>query len=139
MATTSPSYRLGAPFSDGYIRLTFDTFSDLEFNQKQIWEDPILLEELASDDIPARRAGYCEWSTDDLLHRVSVGWAWFGLENEQIFLAPGGISRNVMFVSPSGFDLGAHRTSELLSAWLSVESWQHIDRRLQFQAFTDLS
>jgi len=139
MAAPLQSYSHGTRFSDGYMRLTFDAFSDLEFNRKHIWEDPALLEELTTDDLPARRAGYCEWSTDDVLHHVSIGWAWFCLESEQIFLAPGGISRNVMFVSPSGFDLGAHRTSELLSAWLSAEPWQDVDRSLPFQIFTDLS
>ena len=108
---------------DGYIRITFDAFSSLNFQQKRAWEDKELQEDLILEDIPASCAGYCEWATDETPHQISVGWAWFGLADGRIFVAPGGISSNVMLVTPTSFDLGPHRTNELLQTWLSGESW----------------
>jgi hypothetical protein len=108
---------------DGYIRLTFDAFSRLSFPQKLVWEDKSLREDLIESCIPAFRAGYCEWATD-ATPQVSLGWAWFGLADGQKFLAPGGISSNVMFVTQTNYDLGMPKTNELLCAWLARECWQ---------------
>ncbi|OOG62060.1 hypothetical protein B0E46_13800 [Rhodanobacter sp. B04] len=108
---------------DGYIRLTFDALSSLNFQRKLAWEDPDLQQDLIVEDVPAFCAGYCEWATNDVL-QVSIGWAWFGLANGRRFIAPGGISSNVMLVTQTSYDLGMHRTDELLRAWLSGESWQ---------------
>lgn len=118
---------------DGYIRLTFDTFSNLDFRQKRAWEDTELRDELVQEDVPAFRAGYCEWATEDAPDPVSIGWAWFRLANGRTFLAPGGISSNVMFVAPASHDLGTHRTQELLHAWLTGENWE-LDTALSIPA-----
>ncbi|CAM0997197.1 DUF4902 domain-containing protein [Rhodanobacter sp. Root179] len=109
---------------DGYIRITFDAFSSLDFPQRLIWEDPALCEELVQDDIPAFNAGYCEWATEELPDQVSVGWAWFRSEDGHTLLAPGGISTNVMLVAAGFHDLGFHKTHELLQSWLTGEQWQ---------------
>ncbi len=109
---------------DGYIRLTFDAFSNLEFRQKLAWEDEGLRDELIEENVPAFRAGFCEWATDEVSNPVSVGWAWFRLADNRTFLAPGGISSNVMFIAQSGYDLGMRKTNELLRAWLTGEDWQ---------------
>jgi len=109
---------------DGYIRITFDAFSSLNFQQKRAWEDKELREDLLVEDIPASCAGYCEWATDETPHQISVGWAWFSVADGRIFVAPGGISSNVMLVTQTSFDLGMHRTNELLQTWLSGETWQ---------------
>jgi hypothetical protein len=110
--------------ADGYIRITFDTFSSLNFHRKLAWEDRELQEDLIVEDIPACCAGYCEWATDETPHQISVGWAWFSLADGRILVAPGGISSNVMLVTQTSYDLGMHRTNELLLTWLSGESWQ---------------
>lgn len=112
--------------SDGYIRLTFDAFLSLSFPQKLAWEDNCLQEDLVGSSIPAFRAGYCEWATEDM-PVVSIGWAWFGLVDGQRFLAPGGISSNVMFVTQTNYDLGMPKTNELLCAWLARECWQPVE------------
>jgi Domain of unknown function (DUF4902) len=108
---------------DGYIRLTFDAFSRLHFQRKLAWEDEDLQQDLIVEDVPAFCAGYCEWATAGA-HQVSIGWAWFGLADGRKFIAPGGINSNVMLVTQTSYDLGMHRTDELLRAWLSGESWQ---------------
>jgi hypothetical protein len=112
--------------SDGYIRLTLDAFLSLSFPQKLAWEDKCLQEDLIGSCVPAFRAGYCEWATDDM-PLVSIGWAWFGLADGQKFLAPGGVSSNVMFVTQTNYDLGMPKTNELLCAWLACECWQPIE------------
>ena len=108
---------------DGYIRLTFDAFSRLNFHRKLAWEDEDLQQDLILEDVPACCAGYCEWATDGAL-QVSIGWAWFGVADGRKFIAPGAINSNIMLVTQTSYDLGMHRTDELLRAWLSGESWQ---------------
>lgn len=124
MSPLSPSRGMPWPKSfDGYIRITFDTFSSLDFRQKRAWEDEELRDELVEEDVPAFRAGYCEWATEDSPDPVSIGWAWFRLANGRTFLAPGGISSNVMLIAHANHDLGTCRTQELLHAWLTGENW----------------
>lgn len=109
---------------DGYIRMTFDAFAGLEFTLRKSWEDSTLNDDLRHEGIEARHAGYCEWETD-ATQAVSIGWAWFECPNGMLAIAPGGISTNVMLVTPrTGYDLGQMKTEELLQAWLSGESWQ---------------
>ncbi|MBB6241118.1 MULTISPECIES: DUF4902 domain-containing protein [unclassified Rhodanobacter] len=108
---------------DGYIRMTFEVFSRLNFIRKLSWEDHNLIENLIPEGIQASCAGYCEWATSGT-HHVSIGWAWFALPDGRQFMAPGGISSNVMLVTQNRYDLGMERTSELLSTWLSTEQWQ---------------
>ena len=108
---------------DGYIRMTFEVFSRLNFIRKLSWEDHRLCEDLILEGIQASCAGYCEWATNET-HHVSIGWAWFDLPDGRRFIAPGGISSNVMLITQNCYDLGMGRTSELLNAWLSSEQWQ---------------
>ena len=109
---------------DSYIRITFDTFSSLDFRHRRAWEDRELCEELILEDVPACRAGYCEWATDGSTDAVSMGWGWFRLADGRTLLAPGGISSNIMLVARSSHDLGMHRTNALLQSWLTGEHWQ---------------
>lgn len=119
----SPGMPLSRSF-DGYIRITFDAFSSLDFRERRAWEDPELCDELVQEDVPAFHAGYCEWATERLPDQVSIGWAWFRSADGRTLLAPGGISSNVMFVAGGFHDLGPHRTHELLQSWLTGEPWQ---------------
>jgi hypothetical protein len=114
--------------ADGYIRLTFSTFLAIQFDHRLAWLDNDLRNELVLEDVPAFRAGYCEWVAAAGPPQVSVGWAWFALSNDgQVFLAPGGISSNVMVVNSRGHDLGMRKTDALLHAWLSSHPWQPSD------------
>jgi hypothetical protein len=109
---------------DGYVRITFDALSQVVFSQRHAWEDESLREDLAHEDVPALRAGYCEWSASDAARQISIGWAWFMSQTGRVLLAPGGMSTNLMLVSNGCFDLGMHKTGELLHAWLSGITWQ---------------
>lgn len=112
--TTSP---------DGYLRLTFDEFSKLRFRRKLAWEDDELKEELILEDVPAWRAGYCDWATDGI-PAASVSWAWFATMDGRKWLAPGGVNSNVMLTTGKHYDLGPCRTDEMLRTWLANERWQ---------------
>lgn len=117
----------GLPLSisvDGYIRISFDIFSSLDFPQRRAWDDPALCEELVQVDVPAFRAGYCEWATERLPDQISIGWAWFRPPSGRTLLAPGGISSNLMLIGRGLHDLGSHKTQELLQSWLTGEHWQ---------------
>ena len=108
---------------DGYIRLTFEAFTQLAFTHRLAWEDPELRHELCAESFPAHRAGYCEWDTEGK-RAVSIGWTWFSIADGSIFVAPGCVSSNVMLVTHNSYDIGAFKTSELLRAWLSSTHWQ---------------
>lgn len=107
---------------DGYVRLTFDVFTQLTFPHKLAWEDSELNHELRAESFPAYRAGYCEWDTGESV-AISVGWAWFAIADGTVFVAPGYVNSNLMFVTQNHFDLGPLKTSELLRAWLSSLQW----------------
>lgn len=125
MSSLPPSQALLLSRSfDGYIRLTFDVFSRLDFRQRRAWEDSQLCHELLQEDVPAFHAGYCEWATETLPDQVSIGWAWFRSADGRTRLAPGGVSGNVMFVAGGRHDLGADKTHQLLQSWLTGEAWQ---------------
>jgi hypothetical protein len=112
------------PSLDGYVRITFESFSHLAFTHRLTWQDNDLQKDLAAEDIPAAHAGYCEWATDKQACCVSLGWAWFGAADGRILLAPGGVNSNVMFITKKGYDLGSRQTAELLQCWLSATAWQ---------------
>ena len=84
-----------------------------------------LYAELVEGGIRPRAAGYCEWISEKIQPRISIGWAWF-LPNstERHALAPGGISSNLMLRTKTGYDLGPRETKELLRDWLSGQHWQ---------------
>jgi hypothetical protein len=110
---------------NGYIRLTFPQFCELTFPKRLVIEDDDLRRELIDQELPAFCAGYCDWLDDTCAVQISVGWAWFTTARDMVqVLAPGGVSSNVMFVSPDGRDLGTAQTSGLLQGWLATMAWQ---------------
>ncbi|WP_158883505.1 DUF4902 domain-containing protein [Rhodanobacter sp. L36] len=109
---------------DGYVRITFDALAQVVFSERHAWEDESLREDLAHEDVPALRAGYCEWSASGTARQISIGWAWFVSQTGRVLLAPGGLSTNLMLVGSQRFDLGCKKTNELLHAWLSGVAWQ---------------
>lgn len=114
--------------ADGYVRLTYPCFCKLLFRHRTSISDDALLEELTSQNIPAVRAGYCDWMDDSTMAQISVGWAWFAsAEGVPELLAPGGVSSNVMLVCGRGRDLGWLRTDQMLQRWLSQRQWRPIN------------
>lgn len=110
---------------DGYIRLTFLRLCQLPFPKRVTIRDDDLRNELLAQGVPAFSAGFCDWLDESTPVQVSVGWAWFVPAcDARLFLAPGGMSSNVMITSPDGRDLGPARTDDLLKAWLSARKWQ---------------
>lgn len=107
---------------DGYVRITFDGLERLRFGHKSAWEDTSLAADLRIEAVPAVRAGYCEWQTQGQ-PVVTLGWAWFCDAHARWLVAPGGVSSNLMLVTPTRYDLGPRQTSELLRAWLSGIDW----------------
>ena len=109
---------------DGYIRMTFDDFRQVRLDHRMVWEDECLRQDLIDENIPASRAGYCEWASREQRAAVSIGWAWFVLSDGTPFLAPGAVNSNVMLVTKSGCDLGMQRTHALLRKWVCGNRWQ---------------
>jgi hypothetical protein len=111
--------------ADGYLRLQFNAFCALPFEQRTLYADEELRDELLDEDLPVATAGYCEWTDDSCGAVVTVGWAWFTTEAFGTkYMAPGGVSSNVMLLSREGNDLGMLRTQELLTGWLVGKPWQ---------------
>jgi Domain of unknown function (DUF4902) len=110
---------------DGYVRLTFCALLGKTFEYRRAWLDAQLSAELVSEGLPVDQAGYCEWLSDITGAGLSMGWAWFKLvPSAEVFLAPGGISTNVMLVTHKHFDMGHRKTQSLLRAWLSNQTWK---------------
>jgi len=127
VSTTAQRIEYTGYSSDGYIRLTYAYFCKLLFRHRSSISGNALREELASQNIPAVRAGYCDWMDDSTMAQVSVSWAWFAVaEDVPELLAPGGVNSNVMLVSSRGRDLGWSRTDQLLQRWLARRKWRPI-------------
>jgi hypothetical protein len=125
MIHSSPATPVRRPqLFDGYVRLSFDELLQLDFNQKSIWEDQGLLEDLVEEDVHASKAGYCEWATRLDGQNISIGWAWFEARDSRVCLAPGGLSSNLMLITPKRYDLGMQKTFALLQSWLEGVDWR---------------
>ncbi|TWI53697.1 uncharacterized protein DUF4902 [Pseudomonas duriflava] len=110
---------------DQFIRMSFSEFSQLSFKQHMAWLDDDLQEELRLLGIETLCAGFCEWASTNKASQVSVGWAWFRSQPDQlIYLAPGGVQSNLMLRCTTGYDLGVRCTEELLTSWLAGQDWQ---------------
>ncbi|WP_434153525.1 DUF4902 domain-containing protein [Pseudomonas sp. JZ134] len=110
---------------DHFIRMSYKEFSDVTFYQYMAWMDMDLVEELQSLGIDAASAGFCEWASTTHSPSISIGWTWFRQSSiGSPYLAPGGISTNLMLRCATGYDLGPRATEELLISWLSRQNWQ---------------
>lgn len=113
------------PCADGYIRLKLKAFLLLPFEDRKVWEDAPLCADLAYENIPALRAGYCEWASKAGGVVVSLGWIWYeDASRTEAVVAADGISSNVMLLDRDGDDLGFRKTSALLQGWLLSQPWQ---------------
>ncbi|MDR3443925.1 hypothetical protein DyAD56_11035 [Dyella sp. AD56] len=111
------------PHQDGYQRLTFQDLQLLKFKDLMAFEDPTLCSQLNAEGIAASIAGFCEKLALHGDAQVSIGWAWFCIKDCNKWLAPGGVSSNIMLVDASGYDLGVKPTSDVLSDWISSQAW----------------
>lgn len=109
---------------DGYIRIRLSNLDVLPFVHLFSESDDGFLQELQSQTIPARCAGFSEWISDTT-PPISIGWGWFvHSDSERMLLAPDGVRSNVMLIDTQGYDLGPQKTASLFGAWLSAFEWQ---------------
>jgi len=109
---------------DGYIRMRLAHLNTLSFVHLYSESDAGFLYELHNQTVPARAAGFSEW-TSDSTPAVSIGWAWFiDQASDRMLLAPEDVRSNLMLIDLHGYDLGPRMTATLLFAWLSGFDWQ---------------
>ena len=122
--------------ADGFVRMTLRRFCALAFGKRETFVDDDLLRDLQDQDVPADKAGFCEWADDSRGVTIYFGWAWFALAEHassglgEVMLAPGAISTNVIFLTADGRDVGRARTVDVLASWLSGRPWQDDVRRV---------
>ncbi|WP_338844956.1 DUF4902 domain-containing protein [Massilia sp. W12] len=113
---------------DGYIRLSFSTFSSLPFVHLFTGCDPDLQDELQEQTILAESAGFSE-CVSTTTPSISLGWTWYRHgESNCLLLAPEPVRSNVMIVDMHGYDVGQATTSDLISHWLQYCDWQTMVR-----------
>ena len=109
---------------DGYIRLSFPSFSLLPFVHVFTERDANLQYELLEQTIFAELAGFSE-CISTTTPSISFGWAWYvQSESNSLQLAPEPVRSNVMIVDMQGYDVGVATTSELILQWLQYCDWQ---------------
>lgn len=110
---------------DGYIRLTFESFLQLEM---------VHLISGMDEDRPAANgtgassfaiAGYTEWLSRTV-PTITIGWDWqlTGVQGEARLIQTGTPGRNLMFIDRHGQDIGPEQTAVKLVDWLSTFDWQ---------------
>lgn len=105
---------------DQLVRLSYAELNGLSFRPSLAWVDTSLTVELKELGLLVAYAGYSEWECQGIAPKLSIGWSWFKETfSGKAFIAPGGISCNIMLRSPRGYDLGAEITQQLLLVWLS--------------------
>lgn len=119
-------YKVKAILSqDGYIRLMFESFLQLEI---------VHLISGVDEDRPATSGagansfaivGYTEWLSRTV-PSVTIGWDWqlTGAQGEARLIQTGTPGRNLMFVDHLGQDFGPEQTAVMLADWLSTFNWQ---------------
>lgn len=109
---------------DGYVRLSIEQLSSLPMIHLASFQDPEFQDELASQAIQCKTAGFCECRSDTT-PAISFGWGWYvhGL-SDILLLAPDPVRSNVMLIDKYGYDMGNVATAGMLSAWLGLFNWQ---------------
>ena len=115
---------------DGYIRLKFESFLQIEI---------VHLISGMDDDRPATRGagayasaitGYTEW-VSNLSPQITIGWDWklTGVQGTARLVHDGVPGSNLMFVDQHGHEHGSAQTQKLLLAWLDAFNWQTVTLR----------
>lgn len=122
VAQSEPGVYAATP--DGYVRMRLAELQPIRFEHLFSYRDPALLAELLALGMPARLAGFTEW-TSVSTPAVSLAWGWYvASRSRAVLLAPDGVRSNLMLIDARGYDLGPKRTSELLHAWLHSLPWR---------------
>jgi Domain of unknown function (DUF4902) len=110
---------------DGYIRLTFESFQQLEMVHlfSGIDEDRPIASGVGANS--STITGYTEWVTHDS-PAISIGWDWevTGAQGKAHLIQTGTPGSNLMFVDQHGQDLGPAQTTAVLVNWLNTFPWQ---------------
>lgn len=110
---------------DGYIRLTFESFQQVEMVHlfSGMDEDRPITMGTGASLHPI--TGYTEWVSHDT-PAISIGWDWelIGTQGKALLIQTGTPGSNMMLVDQHGNDLGPARTKQSIAAWLSMFAWQ---------------
>ena len=110
---------------DGYIRLAYQTFRQLEMTCLYSGMD---------DDRPVTSGlgasatsitGFTEWVSHGI-PAITIGWDWklAGTDGKPCLLQTGIPGRNLMFIDQHGQDLGTEQTTTILIDWIKTFDWQ---------------
>lgn len=110
---------------DGYIRLEFEYFQQLEMIHLFSGMDdnrPVISGVGANS---SAITGFTEWVSHGT-PAITIGWDWelIGAQGKACLIQTGIPGRNLMFVNQQGQDLGSEQTSLILVDWLKVFDWQ---------------
>jgi hypothetical protein len=125
---------------DGYVRLSIEQLSGLPIVHLASFHDPDFLDELASQAILCKAAGFCECRSDTT-PAISFGWGWYvhGVSNS-LLLAPDPVRSNVMLIDKYGYDMGNVATASLLGSWLELFNWQSwVDEVVHVDSVVEMS
>lgn len=110
---------------DGYIRLTFESFQQVEMAHlfSGMDEDRPIATGIGASSHPI--TGYTEWVSHGT-PAISIGWDWelIGAQGKAQLIQTGTPGSNLMFVDQHGHDLGPAQTKLLMVAWLNTFNWQ---------------
>jgi len=104
--------------------MTFADFCSLRFPRRFNIQDRYLLIELKARNVPAIRAGYCDWLDNTTSVTLNIGWEWYETSASRQ-LVPGGISSNVMLLTANGADFERTQRDTLLHFWLEQQHWRN--------------
>ena len=110
---------------DGYIRLTFESFLQLEMVHlfSGVDEDRPIDGGVGANS--SALTGYTEWISRTV-PAITIGWDWevTGVLGKVCLIQTGIPGRNLMFVDQHGQDLGSAQTAAMLVDWLNTFDWQ---------------
>jgi len=109
---------------DGYVRMTFPFFCTLRFPRRLVIEDRSLLIKYKARNVPALKAGYCDWLDETTPVTLIIGWAWYETSASRLVVHEG-ISSNVMLLTVYGADCSRNERDTLLHFWLERQHWRN--------------
>jgi hypothetical protein len=110
---------------DGHIRLTFESFQQLEMVHLFSGMDADRPNSVGDGATSHPITGYTEW-VSQCTPAISIGWDWelTGVRGKAQLVPTGTPASNLMFVDRHGYDLGPEQTRQLITAWLNTFIWQ---------------
>lgn len=110
---------------DGYLRLTFESFRQVEIVHLFSGMDADRPSDTGSGASSHPITGYTEWVSQGT-PAISIGWDWelIGVRSKAQLIQTGAPASNLMFVDQHGHDLGSEQTKLLIADWLNTFTWQ---------------